>query len=294
MRLKMKTIKYTNAEGNTIEIYERPPYILQNIEGFGPVQNEITSTEMFGVDGAIKVDDKLVIRDLLIEGTIVAESNEELMIHRQELAKIFNPKINGSLHYEEYDKKFVIDVEIDHAPNFDMSDTKRTQAFQIMLKALDPYWRDTSVYDSLIPLSKVENNFSFPLILTDDFVFASLVSGEIIEVDNSGSVEVGGVFKMRLNGEVTNPRIYNVLTQEYFGFKGTYPAGTEFEISTVRGEKRVTRKIDGETTNAMSERMPESVFLQIQKGANYFQIQADDEVNLVMGTLNFTPLVLGV
>lgn len=290
----MKIIKYTNAEGSTVEIYEQRPYILQNIEGFGPVQNQITSREMFGVDGAIKVDDKLVIRDLLIEGTIAAESNEDLMVHRQELAKIFNSKINGTLHYEEYGKKFMIDVEVEHGPNFDMENTKRTQKFQIMLKALDPYWRDTSVYDSLIPLSKIENKFRFPLILTDDFVFASLVSGEIIEVDNSGSVEVGGVFRLKLNGEVTNPRIYNVLTQEYFGFKGTYPSGTEFEISTVRGKKRVTRTLDNVTTNAMSERMPESVFLQIRKGANYFQIQADDEVNLVMGTLNFTPLVLGV
>lgn len=290
----MKKIKYTNAEGSTVEIYEQRPYILQNIQGFGPVQNEITTSEMFGVDGAIKVDDKLVIRDLLIEGTIGADSNEELMIHRQTLAEIFNPKINGTLHYEEHGKKFIIDVEIEHAPNFDMANTKRTQKFQIMLKALDPYWRDTSVYDSLIPLSRVENKFKFPLTLTDDFVFASLVSGEIIEVDNSGSVEVGGIFRMKLNGEVTNPRIYNVLTQEYFGFQGTYPAGTEFEINTIRGSKKVTKNIDGVSTNAMSERMPDSTFLQIKKGANYFQIQADDEVNLVIGTLNFTPLVLGV
>jgi hypothetical protein len=290
----MTIIRYTNSEGLSVDISRDRPFILENLEGFGPVQNEIKSSQMYGLDGAAFVDDKLVVRDMAIEGTIVAESNEQLMEYRQTLAQIFNPKINGTLYFEEHGNKYMIDVEVEHGPNFDLKTYNIAQKFQLLLKALDPYWRDTSVYDSLIPLSRVENKFKFPLILTDDFVFASLVSGEIIEVDNSGSVEVGGIFRMKLNGEVTNPRIYNVLTQEYFGFQGTYPAGTEFEINTIRGSKKVTKNIDGVSTNSMSERMPESTFLQIKKGANYFQIQVDDEVNLVIGTLNFTPLVLGV
>lgn len=290
----MEIVKYLNVEGSEVYIGPSSPYYLIAKEGFGAVENILTTQKIYGVDGEILIGESLEARDMRIEGTVVRNSLNSLADDRRELTRIFNPKIAGTIYYELFDKEYMIDVKIEHAPIFRKGENQELEHFEIRLKALDPYWRDTSVYDSLIPLSKIENKFRFPLILTDDFVFASLVSGEIIEVDNSGSVEVGGVFKMKLNGEVTNPRIYNVLTQEYFGFDGTYPSGTEFEISTVRGKKRVTKTIGNVTTNAMSERMPESVFLQIRKGANYFQIQADDEVNLVIGTLNFTPLVLGV
>lgn len=290
----MEVIKYRNTEGDEAYIGPSSPYYLTSKEGFGAVDNILTTQKTFGIDGDILIGESLEAREIRIEGTVVRNSLSSLAEDRRELIRIFNPKTAGTIFYELFDNKYMIDVRIEHAPIFRKGDNQELEHFEVRLRALDPYWRDTSVYDSLIPLSKVENKFTFPLILTEKFVFASFISGEIIEVDNSGSVEVGGVFKLKLNGEVTNPRIYNVLTQEYFGFNGTYPSGTEFEISTVRGKKRVTRTLDNVTTNAMSERMPESVFLQIRKGANYFQIQAEDEVNLVMGTLNFTPLVLGV
>ena len=131
----MKRILYTNVDGETINIFERPPFILQKIEGFGSVQNEISYDGSYGMDGATKISDRLAVRDMLIEGTIVADNNEQLMEYRQELAKIFNPKISGSLNYKEYDKEYVIDIEVEHAPNFDMENTKRSQKFQLMLMA---------------------------------------------------------------------------------------------------------------------------------------------------------------
>lgn len=289
-----RSVKYTNTDGETIEIGYKPPFFLTGLEGFSAVANEITSGKVHDLAGEQFINESLVARDMTVNCRVVAGSPEELATYRTQLISAFNPELAGILYFEEFGKSYSIDVKVEIGADFDLEKTQKSQEFQLVLKALDPYWRDTSIYDSLIPLSKVENKFKFPLIITDNFIFASMISGEIISVNNSGSVEVGGIFRMKIKGDVSNPRIHNVLTQEYFGFNGTYSNGTEFVISTLRGKKKVGKTIDGTTINAMSERMLGSSFLQLKKGENYFQLQADNDINLVIGELNFTPLVLGV
>lgn len=290
----MKRILYTNVDGETINIFERPPFILQKTEGFGSVQNEISYGGSYGMDGATKVSDRLAVRDMLIEGTIVADNNEQLMEYRQELAKIFNPKINGTLNYKEYEKEFVIDVEVEHAPNFDMENTKRSQKFQLMLKALDPYWTDKSEIDAEIPMAGEENLFEFPLEITDNFEFSRLVAGDVIEIHNNGDVAVGAVFTINVNGILVNPKLYNVITQEYFALNGTFTNGTRLRISTLRGNKRVEQDDGGGWYNIMTKRQVESKFLQIERGVNYLQLQADEGVDFTTSYIRFEPKILGV
>lgn len=290
----MGKIKYRNLEGDEIYLGKSRPFFLIATEGFGGVDNALTTQRVHDFDGAILIDKSLETRPLEIEGEIVRSTTKDIMNDRRELVKVFSPKLAGTLTYEYFDKVYQIDVEVLIAPEFPHTDNPLTQPFRLMFEALDPYWMDTTYYDSLIPLSTKENGFKFPFIITEQFVFATLKSGNIIEIDNNGDVEVGAEFRLKTYGETTNPRIYNILTQEYFGFKGTYPPGTEFCIVTRRGEKQVTKTFNDETVNAMGERMPDSTFLTLKKGLNYLQIQADVAVDAVFGELNFTPLVMGV
>lgn len=290
----MEIVKYRNVEGSEVYIGPSSPYFLISTEGFGAVENLLTTQKTHGADGDTLIAESIDSRLMRIEGTVVRNRMSNLADDRKELTKIFNPKIAGTITYELFGKRYMIDVRIEHAPVFRKGNNQELEDFEIRLRALDPYWMDTTFFDSLIPLSTKENGFKFPLVITETFVFATLHSGNIIEIDNNGDVAVGAEFRLKTYGETTNPRIYNVLTQEYFGFNGTYPAGTEFCIVTRRGEKQVTKTVNEETTNAMSERMPGSTFLTLKKGLNYLQIQADDAVDAVFGELNFTPLVMGV
>ena len=52
--------------------------------------------------------------------------------------------------------------------------------------------------------------------------------------------------------------------------------------------------MNGTEVNAMSERLENSTFLFLEKGANYLQVQADSGVDGVIVNLTFTPLVMGV
>lgn len=289
-----RSVKYTNTDGQTIEISYSRPFILTGLEGFGAVTNEIASKKVHDFDGAQFVGESLVVRDMSINCRIIADSQEELSIYRKQLESAFNPQLAGTLYFEEFGKSYSIDVKVEIGADFDLAKTQTSQEFQLVLKALDPRWRDTSYYDSLIPLSTAVNKFKFPLVITDSFVFASMVSGQIIEINNTGDYAVGGVFTIKIMGPVKNPRIYNVLTQHFFGFSGDYDLGTTLTVITVYGKKKVRKVVDGVETNAMSEHMSGSDFIVLEKGSNYLQIQADSGVNSTIGELNFTPLVVGV
>ena len=291
----MRTVKYRNTEGAEIVFSNQPPFILQNVEGFGGVSNEIHSQRQFNRPGEQFISQSLEARNIVLEGLILAKSDEDLDVYRRELVKAFNPMLAGTIIYRnDSEKEYEIDVVVDFAPNLDNQLIGTRIPFQIQLKALDVFWRDVSYYDSLIPLSQKVNLFKFPLQIVEDFQFAAIKSGEIIELQNDGDADVGAIFTIKFFADVVNPRIYNVITQEYFGFVGTYGIGTTLTISTVRGNKFVVKDIYGAETNAMSERSLGSTFLQVRKGSNYFQVQADSGVNATIADLKFTPLVLGV
>ena len=99
---------------------------------------------------------------------------------------------------------------------------------------------------------------------------------------------------MEFIGAVKNPRIYNVLTQEYFGFNGDFTPADKFELSTEQGNKYAKKINAGVETNAMPDRMTDSTFLMLKKGTNYLQVQADEGVSSTLVNVKFSPRVIGV
>lgn len=135
----------------------------------------------------------------------------------------------------------------------------------------------------------------WPLEITKGYEFATLKSGEIVPVTNDGDVSVGGTFYFSLGAEATDPEVYNVITQEFFRFKGSFEAGTKFKLVTTRGQKEaIMTDPNGVETNAMPLRDPNSTFLQLEKGDNYFQVKATTGIGNVIVQLDFQPLVGGV
>lgn len=289
----MDRIIYKNTEGRSVVFYNEPPYILKSKDGFGAVDNIIESKKNYNQDGQTHIASSLDVRNLVIRGVVEGSDYEDLLINRRDLISVFNPKIAGQVEYQNDHGTYIIDALPELAPAFDESNATLILPFIITLKALDPYWVDKSLDDGLVPLSTIEPKFKFPLSLSSGFAFATAKSGEIIKVTNAGDVAAGGLFRLRIAIPVVNPRIYNIYTQEYFGFSGSFATGTVFEISTVRGNKYV-RKFVTQWGNAMSERMVDSSFLQIAKGDNYFQIQADSGIDGCMGELEYQQKLLGV
>lgn len=291
----MYELIYKNSEGSLISFGIRPPFTVTSKTGFAAVENKIVTEEQYGLDGVIKVSERLDKRDLTVKGEIIAKSPENLFDLQQQLIKTLNPKTAGTLIYRAFDHEFQIDVLVVKAPEMPEPVKNITTDYTCSFLALDPYWHDMEKYGSLIPLAVATKKLEWPLEIISGYEFATLKSGEIVPVLNDGDVAVGGTFYFTLGTEATNPEVYNVITQEFFRFKGSYSAGTKFRLVTTRGKKEAVM-IDplGVETNAMPLRDPDSTFLQLEKGENYFQVKATTGIGNVIVQLDFQPLVGGV
>lgn len=288
-------VTYKNTDGEELVMGRFAPFYMLSFSGFGTPETTITTQNLFGVDGAQKVARQISVREMEIILLIKGESFDELQDLKQRVIKVLNPALSGTIIYEVLDKIFEIDVEIIKGVDEGENNTSLTQKGSLQFKALDPYWRDRSEYNKLIPLSQVENKFKFPLQITEDYKFAEMKPGEIITIDNTGDAAVGAIFTLNFTKSVKNPRIYNVRTQEYFGFNHVFGAGDVVTINTIRNQKQVLYKENGEDAiNAMSMRTPGSSFLILNKGQTYLQIQADAGLEGIIANLDYSPLVLGV
>lgn len=291
----MAKIIYTNSKGEQLTIAPSPPIILQEKEGFSAVDNIITSTQNHDADGEIFVSAKLAVRNLFIRATVLGKNEEDYLKIRRNVTRILNPKLAGTLRYITKTGEYDIDVIPELAPAFSESDGGiHDKPFEISLKALDPYWTDKSLIDGAVPLSIVIPEWSFPLEVTDTFEFATIDSGSIVNVENNGDIPVGATFNIRFGADVINPRVYNVLTQEFFGMSGTYSSGSEVRISTMRGKKKVEQNDGSGWYNAMTKRLTGSTFLQLVEGVNSLQMQADSGVENTVATVEYEPKIVGV
>lgn len=290
----MEKITYTNTEGGQIVLWNKPPFTLLFKSGFDSVDNDIVSGKQYNLDGEQFISQDLSTRELTMQGNIEYRGHESLLELRREMIKVFNPKLAGNIQYENDLGTYVIDAIPEIAPFFDESNKTIRQPYKIILKALDPYFTDKSEIDAEIPMARIEPSFSFPLEITKNFEFARLIAGDVIEIQNNGDVAVGAVFTIDVNGPLVNPRLYNVITQDYFALKGTFMTGTKLRISTVRGKKKVEQNDGDGWFNIMTKRKVESKFLQIDRGINYLQLQADSGVKFTTSYIKFDPKILGV
>ena len=280
----MYELIYKNSEGSLISFGVQPPFTVKSKTGFGAVENKIITEEQYGLDGVIKVSERLDKRDLTIKGEIIAKGTKDLFDLQHEMIKTLNPKIAGTLIYRMFDHEFQIDVLVVKAPDLPDPAKNITQVFTCTFLALDPYWSDMSKYNTLIPLAVATKKHTWPLEITKWYEFATLKSGEIVPVTNDGDVSVG-----------TDPEVYNVITQDFFRFKGSFQAGTKFKLVTTRGQKEaIMTDPNGVEINAMPLRDSNSTFLQLEKGDNYFQVKATTGIGNVIVQLDFQPLVGGV
>ena len=247
------------------------------------------------MDGSILINQQLDDKELEIEGEFIASDSSDLENKKTLLSSIFNPKLAGTLTYfPDNGGVYYLDVLVE---KFSLNDSSKnlSQVYSINFLSLDSYWVDKNQADKLIPLSTLKKNLTFPLRITSGFTFAVRSSNNIQNIVNDGDVSVGMVVILEFTGEVTNPKVLNVTTGEYFRLENTYTLGETIKIVTLRGEKEVLLTLsDGTEENNLEFWDEDSIFLQLAKGDNFFQLQADSGSENMIGTVRISPKVLGV
>lgn len=260
---------YENEQGFKVELTSSKPFLLQKFEGLGSVKNNISSFKSPYQDGATKQSSSLEVRDISLQGVVLADSSELLMSYRRDLIRTFNPKIKGKLIYVYEGGEKEINCEVEEAPIFPYESSPLTQVFNIGLVALDPFFQDTFFYTEEITtwIGGLSFQFSFPV------TFA--VKGESSRnIKNDGDVETP--IEITFKGAAINPKIVNTSTGEFIRIKRTLSSDDTLIINTEFGNKKVEIvKSDGSKQNAFNYIDLNSTFFQLVQGDNVLEYSTD-------------------
>ena len=128
-------LTYINADGRSITLKQSRPYFLTKIDGTGNIRQTVNTFKAPDQDGAFYISSTLDMRNIILEGTVVANTPDEAYARRQLFLKIFSPKLNGTLVYR--DRQIACVVE---EAGFSVSTRQRIPNFFVSLLCPSPFF----------------------------------------------------------------------------------------------------------------------------------------------------------
>lgn len=272
----MQKVRFINSKGESIYFDIKPPFVLQGIDGVGQVEANLYSQKSPYQDGATYINSKLETRDIFMRVSLVNSNEQELFKMRQDLQRVFNPKLGqGYLIYETpNDVKMLICVP-DGTPSFG-SYKPSSVACQINLTAFNPLWTDVSDLVEGVSVSNYIVKYdSLPTI--PHFTARIEKAGTI--VTNNGTFNTPMIIEV--SGEITtNVKIMNNTTGEILKINRVIPVGSILRIDTSFGRNRVAKLIaqDGTESNGFPYISFDSDFPQLELGDNIISYESLEDV----------------
>jgi hypothetical protein len=245
-------------------------------------------------DGNTYLSNTLEPREITLTVTIIADSVNNLIDHKNDFYKILNPKNDELwLTYQDDVNTRKVKCIVNKLPFFTVIN-QTTESCLITLTANNPFWLDYNETREQIALWL--SKFEFPLeILESGIEMASRSESLFATVNNEGQVETGMRILFKALATVENPSLYNINTAEYIKINKTMTAGEHIEINTNYAEKTITSTINGVTTDAFVYLdFVNSTFLQLSVGDNIFRYDADDYIDNLEVDIYYTNKYLGV
>lgn len=281
-------IMYVNSDGESITVRQAKPYFIEKLDGTGSIRNTVNTFKAPEQDGAFYVSSTLDMRNITIEGTIVAATSEEAYELRKNLLRFFSPKKTGTLIYRDRQISCVVEEVAltasvrERIPKFFLSLLCPSPFFE----TLDEIRQELASWDPLL---------EFVLEIPEEGIeFGLRQPSQIITVDNIGDVPCGCEIIFKASGPVTNPELLHLDTGEFVRILTTMSNGDEYHIYTHFAGKRVISIIDGTESNAFYLMDTNSNFFQLAPGNNNLRYDASDNLDLLDVSVYYRPQFLGV
>lgn len=261
---------------------------ITKLDGVGRVRQTISTFHAPEQDGAFYISSTLDMRNITIEGTILADSVDKAFAYRRRLLRIFTPKLKGTLIYRNRQISCIVEEAA-----FSAGNTARTPSFFISLLCPSPFFEPLEAARK--ELASWEKHFSFPLEITEPGIeFGIRQPSQIITIENEGDVPCGCVIVFKALGTVVNPELMNVDTGEFIRINTEMSYGQEIHVYTHFAGKRVVSVIGTTETNAFGLIDVGSTFLQLSVGKNVLRYDAQEYMDLLEVVINYRPQYLGV
>ena len=274
----MFTLKIENTKGEIFELTnDETNYAVVGVSGL--TRPDTTVNTSSGVtDGeyynSSKVGMRNIVIDILLRG--------EIETNRQRLYKIFPLKTTCTVYFKNYNR----DVKIKgYVEVLDGDLFVEQEQIQISIICPQPYFE--SLKTLYTELSKIMRLFEFPFCIAEPIPFSEKRNLPLCSILNNGDTTCGVILTISITGEVSDLKIYNTATQQFFGLDYEFQENDQITINTQSGQKNISLIRDGETINLLSSMQAGSSWIQLATGINNFTFTADgaDFVKIIFATV---------
>lgn len=275
-----------------------PGYILKSVD-WGTIEAGHNSSKYIGQIGKSITGVSLGTRSITIEGWIVTQENLTMMKSlKTKLNRFINPLNKFDLLYEDY----IIHIVFDSTVSYSKEEAENNDTlckFQLTGIAFDPVFRyqedKAAMFATLIPV------FHFPLIIPDETEESGIIWGErsdslISSVINDGDLPIGVRILFKARGNLSNPYLVNITTQETLKIQKNLIAGEEIEVVTSIGQKSVTGKLlmDKNWSNYFQYFSLDNSWMQLPIGSSLLRYGADSGIDNLEVIVYYKPEFLEV
>lgn len=280
----MFNLKIENARGQKFTLTNKESeYQILNIDGLNPPKAAIQSAKVAGMDGSRFASSLLEERNVVITIKI----NGDVEANRLYLYNYFRTKQYCKIYYENSRRNVYAEG---HVETIECGLFDNGQKMQVSIICNDPYWKD--IEEMIFDISQVVGVFEFPFAFGGDGVIDPTDTDEAIEfsyinkdnyvnVFNESDDESGFIIEITALGEVTNPVIYSVDTNESICVNTTLDAGDVLTINSNKGEKSIICKHNGDDINYLRYLDRTSSWLKLRIGDNQFILDAESGSELM-------------
>lgn len=253
----MYNLTLTNESGAQLTFGMGGAYTISEIDGLSSPEATINTSEVALMDGQRYNSSKVSMRTLSIAFAIEYDAEQK----RLDVYNVLRIKKPIHVHY----KSDLRDVTIDgYVSKLDVDHFAMKQIATVTIICPSPYFRSAQMVVN--ELSNIIKAFHFPFAITEaePIPFSYIQQLSNVTIENGGTTDTGMTIVLYARGAVNNPKIFNYVTQEFFGLNFSMQAGDEITIDTMAGEKSVTLLRDGATSNLFNYVMADSTWLQVE------------------------------
>ena len=264
----MYTLLAENQYGQQVELTHNDDYSVKSVLGFHPPDAIINLTRNAGQDGSEYNSSYMDNRTI----TITLAINYPAERNRIDLYRYFKVKQPVKLYYRNGSRNVWIKG---YTQSFQVAFFDKKETAQITVVCPRPYLNDE---DPVVEeLTNITSLFEFPFEIEeeDPVEMSKIVIGIEKSVFNAGDVSTGMIVKLQCLGSVTNPIVYNTITNEFIKIQDELSAGDYVEICTIHGSKYVKKISSGVVSNLIGKLTAGSTWIQLLPGDNVFSVSAD-------------------
>lgn len=252
-----------NATGDQLTFGMNSPFTVTEIQGLNPPSSTINTSQIALMDGAKFNSSKMNMRTLNIAFAIEYEAAK----NRIEVFKVLKSKQYVKMQYIGQYRQVFIEGYIE---SIDITYFEMKQIVTCTIICPSPYFKEAQ--EIVNELQSIISAFHFPFASTAEpqLVFGYISNELGVTIENDGDVECGMQIVLFANQAVSNPKIFNYMTQDYIGLNFDMQQADQITIDTRQGQKSATLLRGGVETNIFNYVMPGSTWLQLEANGSTF------------------------